>query len=67
MLDETIDFINSHDRVYIIEQSEGAQLAGLLQSAGARADKVVNILKYDGLQFIVAEIVEAIMNREQQA
>jgi 2-oxoglutarate ferredoxin oxidoreductase subunit alpha len=67
VLKDTIDFVNSHERVYVIEQSEGAQLAGLLQSEGARADKIVEILRYDGLQFTAGEMVEAILEKERQA
>jgi len=67
VLQGSIDFVNSHERVYVIEQSEGAQLAGLLKSEGARADKIVSILKYDGLQFFTAELVETIMEKERQA
>jgi 2-oxoglutarate ferredoxin oxidoreductase subunit alpha len=67
VLQDTIDFVNSHERVYVVEQSEGAQLAGLLKSEGARADKIVSILKYDGLQFSTAELVEAIMEKERLA
>ena len=67
MLQDTIDFVNSHERVYVVEQSEGAQLAGLLKSEGAQAEKIVSILKYDGLQFFTAELVEAIMEKERLA
>ena len=67
VLEDTIDFVNSHERVYVVEQSEGAQLAGLLKSEGARADKIVSILKYDGLQFSIAELVQAIVEKEQLA
>ena len=67
VLEDTIDFVNSHQRVYVVEQSEGAQLAGLLKSEGARADKIINILKYDGLQFTTAELVAEIVEKEQLA
>ena len=67
VLQGSIDFVNSHERVYVVEQSEGAQLAGLLKSEGARADKIVSILKYDGLQFSTAELVETIMEKERLA
>jgi len=66
VLDDTIDFVNSHERVYVVEQSEGAQLAGLLKSEGARADKIVSVLKYDGLQFSTAELVDTILEMERQ-
>ncbi len=65
VLDDTIEFVNGHDRVYVIEQSEGAQLAALLKSEGARADKIISILKYDGLQFITAELVDAVLEKER--
>jgi len=67
LLQDTIDFVNSHKRVYVVEQSEGAQLAGLLRSEGARAENITSILKYDGLQFLAAELVEAIMEKERLA
>jgi 2-oxoglutarate ferredoxin oxidoreductase subunit alpha len=64
VLQETIDFVNAHERVYVVEQSKGAQLAGLLQSAGAHSERIVSILKYDGLQFTTAELVSRIMETE---
>lgn len=67
VLKDTIDFVNSHERVYVVEQSEGAQLSGLLKSEGARADKIVNILKYDGLQFYTTELVDAVLEKERLA
>lgn len=67
VLSDTIDFVNSHERVYIVEQSKGAQLAGLLKSEGALADKIISILKYDGLQFTVRELQEAIMEKEHKS
>ena len=66
VLQDTIEFVNSHDRVYIVEQSQGAQLAGLLRSEGALAEKIISILKYDGLQFSTAELVAAIEERERR-
>jgi 2-oxoglutarate ferredoxin oxidoreductase subunit alpha len=67
VLEDTIEFINSHERVYVIEQSEGAQLAGLLKSEGAEADRIVSILRYDGLQFTAGELHEEIVQKEQSA
>ena len=67
VLQDTIDFISSHERVYVVEQSEGAQLAGLLKSEGAPAEKIVSILRYDGLQYTAGEMVEVILEKEQQA
>ncbi len=66
VLQETIDFVSSHERVYVIEQSEGAQLAALLKSEGAHPDNIVSILKYDGLQLTAGEMAELILAKEQQ-
>jgi 2-oxoglutarate ferredoxin oxidoreductase subunit alpha len=64
VLDDTIEFINSHEKVFVVEQSEGAQLASLLRSEGAKADRIVSILKYDGLQFTVRELIDALLAEE---
>ena len=65
LLSDTIDFVKAHERVYVIEQSEGAQLKGLIQSEGAPADKIHSILKYDGLQFTAGELADLLLEREQ--
>ena len=67
VLEDTIDFVTSHERVYVIEQSEGAQLAGLLKSEGAHADRIVSILRYDGLQYTAGELLDAVLEKERQA
>jgi pyruvate/2-oxoacid:ferredoxin oxidoreductase alpha subunit len=67
VLQDTIDFVNSHEKVYVIEQSEGRQLAGLLQSAGANANNIVSILKYDGLQFTANEMARLVLAKERQS
>jgi 2-oxoglutarate ferredoxin oxidoreductase subunit alpha len=65
VLDDTLEFINSHDRVYVIEQSQSAQLADLLRSRGAATDRIHSILRYDGLQYTTGELVAAILEREE--
>ena len=62
---ETVEFVNAHDYVYVVEQNSGAQLAGLLKSEGANAGRIRNILKYDGLQFTAHELVAAILKQER--
>ena len=66
VLSDSIKFINSHKYVYVIEQNESAQLAALLQSEGARADKIRNIVKYNGLPFSTKELVKTILKMEAQ-
>jgi 2-oxoglutarate ferredoxin oxidoreductase subunit alpha len=59
--DSVIDFIKSHDRVYVVEQNRDAQLKTLLLDTG-KADpaKLVSVLHYDGnpitARFIVNDI-----------
>jgi len=64
VLDDTIEFINSHEKVFVVEQNEGAQLASLLRGEGANADRIVSILKYDGLQFTVRELIDSLLAEE---
>ena len=59
--DEVIDFIRSHERVFLVEQNRDAQMRTLLLETGqVEAAKIVSILHYDGTpitaQFIVSEI-----------
>ena len=59
--DTVIDFIKSHDRVYVVEQNRDAQLKTLLLDTGkADPTKLVSVLHYDGnpvtARFIVNDI-----------
>ena len=67
VLEDSIDFVNSHDWVYVVEQSQGAQLAALLRSEGAQAGKIRSILRYDGLQYTTSELVNEILEQERAA
>jgi 2-oxoglutarate ferredoxin oxidoreductase subunit alpha len=61
---ETLEFLERHDRVYVIEHNAGAQLRSVLTAAGAAADKLESILRYDGTPFQAAELVDDILRRE---
>jgi len=57
------DFIDKHDRVYVIEQNRDAQLRSLLiLDVGADPDKLVSMLHYNGLplssSFVIARVLE---------
>jgi 2-oxoglutarate ferredoxin oxidoreductase subunit alpha len=57
------DFIDKHDRVYVIEQNRDAQLRSLLiLDAGVDPDKLVSMLHYNGLplssSFVIARVLE---------
>jgi 2-oxoglutarate ferredoxin oxidoreductase subunit alpha len=59
--DEVIDFVNSRDHVFVVEQNRDAQLRTLLVAEGHLPnDKVTPVLHYDGTpitaRFIHAEI-----------
>jgi 2-oxoglutarate ferredoxin oxidoreductase subunit alpha len=59
--DAVIDFIKSHDRVYVVEQNRDAQLKTLLLDTGkVDPQKLVSVLHYDGnpvtARFIVNDI-----------
>lgn len=62
MLDETIDFVDACDVVFVVDLNAGGQLAGLLVREGAAADRIERILHYDGTPIrsdaIVKHVVE---------
>jgi 2-oxoglutarate ferredoxin oxidoreductase subunit alpha len=55
------DFLDGHDRVYVVEQNRDAQLRSLLVLE-TRCDpkKLVSVLHYDGLPIPASSIVDAI-------
>jgi 2-oxoglutarate ferredoxin oxidoreductase subunit alpha len=61
---ETLDFIESCKRVYVIEQNASAQYRRLLAGASAPDVKLRSILRYDGLSFRPAELTARILDRE---
>jgi 2-oxoglutarate ferredoxin oxidoreductase subunit alpha len=59
--DEVVDFIATHERVYVVEQNRDAQLRSLLLIEHAVApEKLVSILHYDGSPITARFIVAAI-------
>ena len=64
--DEQVEqFIDAHDRIYVVEQNRDAQLRSLfLLETEVVADKLVPLLFYDGLPINARGIVEAI-NQDQ--
>ena len=63
--DDTVDFVKSCERVYVVEYNKGGQLADLIRSVGAPAEGMHSILKYDGVPMSVAQLVEAILEKEK--
>ena len=59
--DDVKDFINKHDRVYVVEQNRDAQLRSLLiLDAEADPRKLVPMLHYDGMPINAAFVVEKV-------
>ncbi len=64
VIDETLDFIRSSRRVYVVEHNQGGQLARLLLSAGASQERIGSIRKYDGEPFSPGELCSGILQAE---
>ncbi len=63
--DEIADFVQSHSKVFVIEQNRDAQLKTLLvNEAGINPHSLISILHYDGTpitaRFIQSEIQEIV-------
>ncbi|MBI4364703.1 MAG: 2-oxoacid:acceptor oxidoreductase subunit alpha [Candidatus Latescibacteria bacterium] len=60
-------FLESHDRVYVVEQNRDGQMAALLKMEyPALATKLRSVLHYDGLPIDAQTIVDQIKNRERE-
>ena len=66
VLDETAEFIRLCDRVYVVEQNGEGQLARVLNGVHAFGN-LISLLKYDGVPFRCASLVQEISDREAQA
>jgi 2-oxoglutarate ferredoxin oxidoreductase subunit alpha len=65
--EEIIDFIRSHERVFLVEQNRDAQLKTLLLDTGrVDANKIVSVLHYDGTPVTAHFIVSGIARRMQE-
>jgi 2-oxoglutarate ferredoxin oxidoreductase subunit alpha len=55
------DFLDNHDRIYVVEQNRDAQLRSLLLlETKVEQDKLVSVLDYSGLPLNAATVVDAI-------
>ena len=64
VLDETLEFIDTCDRVYVVEYNEAGQLAHLVSGAGANKGKMVSLLKYNGVPFRAVDIANSVLEKE---
>ncbi|MFY9309267.1 MAG: 2-oxoacid:acceptor oxidoreductase subunit alpha [Bacteroidia bacterium] len=55
------DFINSHEKVFVIEQNRDAQMKSLLMiEMGANPEKLISVLNYDGMPITADNIMNQI-------
>lgn len=60
------EFINNHDRIYIVEQNRDAQLMSILRAEMPQYwDKCFSVLQYDGLPLDAEEIYNQIVEKEK--
>ena len=62
--DEVVDFINSHDQVFLVEQNRDAQMRMLLvNECSLDPARIISILHYDGTPITARFIISAIAER----
>jgi len=66
MLDETIEFINGCDVVYVVDLNAEGQLAGLFVREGADATRIRKLLHYDGTPIRSDAVVEFVVLDQKQ-
>ena len=64
---EVSDFIDRHERVYVVEQNRDAQLAALmrLEMPPERIAKLRSVLHYNGLPIDARSVTDSIVQQEQ--
>jgi 2-oxoglutarate ferredoxin oxidoreductase subunit alpha len=57
-----VDFVDKHERVYIVEQNRDAQLRSLLMlDANSDDEKLISMLHYDGMPINASFVVERVL------
>lgn len=58
------EFINSHDKIFVVEQNRDAQLRSLmLIELGTDPNKLISVLNYDGMPITADNIAKQITNK----
>ena len=61
--DSVLEFINAHEKVFVIEQNRDAQMRSLLvNELEIDPKKLPSILNYDGMPITAANIIRQILN-----
>lgn len=61
---DTLEFIASKERVYVVEHNHEAQLTQVVASVGAPLNTLRSILRYDGVAFTPGELANQIATAE---
>ena len=57
------DFINAHDKIFVVEQNRDAQLRSLIMiELGIDANKLIPVLNYNGMPITADNISKQVMN-----
>ena len=57
-----MDFVNKHERVYVVEQNRDAQLRSLLMlDANSDDEKLISMLHYDGMPINASFVVDRVL------
>ena len=57
------DFVDAHDRIFVIEQNRDAQFRSLMMiELGVDASKLISVLNYDGMPITADNIFRQIKN-----
>jgi len=57
-----VDFVDKHDRVYVVEQNRDAQLRSLLMlDANSDDEKLISMLHYDGMPINASFVVDRVL------
>ncbi len=63
ILEDTLDFIRSHRRVFVVEHNAVGQYARALRAGGAPPETVVGLLRYDGRAHTPEDLAEQILQQ----
>ncbi|MGH7784011.1 MAG: 2-oxoacid:acceptor oxidoreductase subunit alpha, partial [Candidatus Binatia bacterium] len=56
-----VDFVNAHERIFVIEQNRDAQFKSLMMiELGVDAAKLISVLNYDGTPITADDILRQI-------
>jgi 2-oxoglutarate/2-oxoacid ferredoxin oxidoreductase subunit alpha len=66
---EVLEFVERHDRVYVVEQNRDGQLFGLLRQelSGRLADRLISIRHYNGVPIDAHAITDPVLDVERPA